>query len=183
MCSPVSSSVVALALALALSGVMLSGCAELHRGFEAIGHPASSARPAEEVDLAPVLVPNVKTVRPRRALRPSATDASAAEPATSTIVASAVPTPQQIFDFHPPGSAPGSFRQPFVIDPNDGPLTADVRKTAAELKAFKLAMKSGPVVVGSKPCGEDDVAHGKTGCSGGNRKVAGTVSHEPVTLQ
>lgn len=51
--------------------------------------------------------------------------------------APAVPRPDQIFDFHPKGSSPDDWRQPFIVDVNDGPLRSYVRQTAAELKAFK----------------------------------------------
>ncbi|RYC28859.1 hypothetical protein D3273_27080 [Lichenibacterium minor] len=97
-------------------------------------------------------------------------------------MASAVPTPHEIFDFHPAGSAAGSFRQPFIIDPNEGPLAADVRRTAAELTAFNAAMKSGTALASNKRCGEMDIAHDKPGCAGQKSKVASTVSTDPLAL-
>ncbi len=176
-------SVVATALTLALSDFMLSGCAQIQSRFGAVAQAESTSDFVQESNAAPAH-PDVKTVRPRGTRQALPSDISSNEQnAVPIVVASAVPSPQQIFDFHPSGSAPGSFRQPFIIDPNDGPLTADVRKTAAELKAFNAAMTSGTAVAGNKPCGEDEVAHDKPGCSGVRRKVAATVSRDPLALQ
>lgn len=80
----------------------------------------------------------------------------------------AIPSPRQIFDFHPAGASADAWREPFVIDPNDGPLAADVRRTAAELKAFMAASKADPQgglkSAGGRRCGETDVATAKPGC-------------------
>ena len=80
----------------------------------------------------------------------------------AAVTVAALPTPKQIFDFHPPGAKADTWRQPFIIDPNDGPLASDVRKTAAELKAF-LALAKDKTVAGRR-CGETDVATAKPGC-------------------
>ncbi|WP_237479267.1 hypothetical protein [Lichenibacterium dinghuense] len=171
-------------LAMLLAASLLSGCAEMHRGFQAIARVGSSpSASVEEAELAPEPHPDIKTVRPRDVPRAPVSEVSAADPVEkSSIVASAVPAPRQIFDFHPAGSAPGSFRQPFIIDPNDGPLTADVRRTAAELKAFTAAMKSGTAVAGGDRCGEMDVADEKPGCARPKSKVASTLSRNPLSL-
>ncbi len=170
-------------LVLTLTSLLLSGCAEMHRGFKAIGHGGFSAAPAEEVDLAPVVAPNVKSVRSRKAARPSASDVSAAEPATSTIVASAVPTPRQIFDFHPPGSAPGSFREPFVVDLNDGPLRTEVQHSAKELREYMAAMEVRKKGGEHKRCGETDVATAKPGCGTPATKAATAASRPDTVIQ
>ncbi len=76
----------------------------------------------------------------------------------------AVPAPKDIFDFHPKGAKPDSWRQPFVIDANDGPLTDYLRRTDRSLHALVNVDKgkglaSGEAVVG-RPCkvGEGDRA-------------------------
>ena len=167
------------AFALALESALLGGCAEIHRGGEAIGRVGSSPAIDEEVEAAPVTVPGIVTARPRA----PASDTSAVEPRERpTVVASAIPTPREIFDLHPAGSAAGSFRQPFIIDPNEGPLAADVRRTAAELKAFNAAMKSGTALASNKRCGEMDIAHDKPGCAGQKSKVASTISSDPLAF-
>jgi hypothetical protein len=87
-----------------------------------------------------------------------------------------VPTPQQIFDFHPPGAKPDSWRQPFVIDTSDGPLAADVRRSSAELEAYRTDTARAARTDTAKPdgvpagtarlrCGEAEVATGKPGCA------------------
>ncbi|RYC29096.1 hypothetical protein D3273_25815 [Lichenibacterium minor] len=151
----------------------------MHRGAEAVGRVGLSPAADEEAEAAPVTVPGIVTARPRA----PASDTSAVEPRERpTVVASAVPTPREIFDFHPAGSAAGTFRQPFIIDPNDGPLTADVRRTAAELKEFNAAMKSGTALASNKRCGEMDIAQAKPGCAGQKSKVASIVSSDPLAL-
>ena len=167
------------ALALALVSALLGGCAEMHRGGEAIGRVGLSPAADEDAEAALVSVPGIVTARPRA----PASDTSAVEPRERpTVVASAVPTPREIFDFHPAGSAVGSFRQPFIIDPNEGPLTADVRRTEAELTAFNAAMKASTALTSNKRCGEMDIAHDKSGCAGQKSKVASTVSTDPLAL-
>ena len=168
------------AMVFALASTLLGGCAETHRGYEAVTHVGSSAPSvdADRTGAIPAARTDVKTVRPRGALpattiAPSDADVSEAEPTTApAVVGSAVPSPRQIFDFHPAGSAPGSFRQPFVIDMSDGPLTADVRQTAAELKAYNEHLKAGVPIAGRKPCSETDVALKKTGCTPPGQKGA-----------
>ena len=49
-------------------------------------------------------------------------------------VADPMPSPAQIFDFHPPGTKPDSWREPFIIDYSDGPLNRYRTETAAMLK-------------------------------------------------
>lgn len=49
----------------------------------------------------------------------------------------AVPTGAEIFDFHPPGSRPGSWREPFVVSYTEGPLNAYRLRTLAELQRLK----------------------------------------------
>ena len=154
------------ALALAAAAMLLSGCAEIHRGYEAVAQVGSSTPVVQEAEAVPATRSDVKTVRPRGGPRPPVSDVGEAEPETApVVVASATPSPREIFDFHPAGSASGSFRQPFIIDPNDGPLTADVRRTAAELKAFNEQMKTGPAVAARKACSKTDVATKKPGCT------------------
>ena len=189
----------ALAIALALASAPLAGCAEMHRGVEAVGRVGSAAAPAAEApaaeaDAAPLSRPGIRTVRPRGAPRAPAVDAAEAPAAAvPTVLASAVPSPRQIFEFHPAGARPDSWRQPFVIDTNDGPLAADVRRSAAELRAFLAARKDGdartaPAAAGKvdgirtgtarKICGEMDVAAGKPGC-GVPRPRAATAAATP----
>ncbi len=172
------------AMVMVLMSSLLGGCAEMHHGAEAVGRVRSSGETVDEVEAVPVARSDVKTVRPSGIPRAPVVDMSQREPAAPpTVEASAVPTPQQIFDFHPAGSAPGSFRQPFIIDPDDGPLSADVRKTAAELKEFNATMKSGSAVASSKRCGEMDVAHYKLGCVGVKPKATASVPRDPLALQ
>ncbi|MGI3900121.1 MAG: hypothetical protein ACRYGP_05370 [Janthinobacterium lividum] len=95
----------------------------------------------------------------------------------------AVPSPRDIFDFHPAGSKPNTLRDAFIIDPNDGPLAADVRKTAAELKAFNERLATGTAVATKKRCGEDDFAAAKPGCVGHESKAASAASTSPTALR
>ena len=76
----------------------------------------------------------------------------------------AVPSAREIFDFHPNRSRPDDWRQPFIIDPNDGPLAADVRRTAEELKVFNAGLRSAAKTVVVRSCSETDVAARKRGC-------------------
>ena len=48
-----------------------------------------------------------------------------------------LPTAAQIFDFHPPGSKADTWRQPFDIADNEGPLVAYRNQTAAMLKELQ----------------------------------------------
>lgn len=165
-----------------LASTLLAGCAEMHHGVEAVGRIGPSAAPTAEAEAAPPSRPDVRTVRPRGTPRVAASEGSAA--ASQAAPASAVPSPHEIFDFHPAGSRPDGWRQPFVIDAGDGPLAADVRRSAAELKAFLADAKAGaartagtgvtgrpaPDGVGPraglarKVCGEMDVAAARPGC-------------------
>lgn len=95
----------------------------------------------------------------------------------------AVPSPREIFDFHPAGSKPDTFREAFIIDPNDGPLSADVRKTAAELKAFNDHLGTGTAVAAKKRCGENDIAAAKPGCVGHDARAASAASPSPTALR
>ena len=153
-------------LALAVAGALLTGCADMHRGLDAVVARNEPLAPSvKEAEAVTATRRDVKTVRPRGGPRAPASDVSEAEPAPTPVrVASAIPSPRDIFDFHPAGSASSSFRQPFIIDPNDGPLTADVRRTAVELKAFNEQMKTGTAVAARKACRETDGAAKKPGC-------------------
>ncbi|WP_237478752.1 hypothetical protein [Lichenibacterium dinghuense] len=168
-------------LVLALASALLGGCAEVHHGVETVGRiggaPAGAAVAAD--DEAPPSRPDIRTVRPRGAPRAPSSDAASRDPEPRpAALASAVPSPHQIFDFHPAGSRPDSWRQPFVIDTNDGPLAADVRRSSAELKSFLADQKAGrarsttgtakvddgPTGTTRKRCSEMDVATAKPGC-------------------
>ena len=123
--------------------------------------PVALATPGEPMKLTRAApAPDVKTVK-----RSAASDADDVSPTVA-----ALPTPQQIFDFHPAGSRPDAWRQPFVIDPNDGPLAKDVRRSADELKAFlalpKADPKADPRLAARHRCGETDIAAAKPGCAG-----------------
>ncbi len=170
----------------ALLAIGLCGCAGMDRGVEVSSRAEVSPASTDQAEAVPIARPDIKTVRPRGTPRPTARDtdaADAAEPAAAIVAASAVPSPQQIFDFHPAGSAPGSFRQPFIIDQDDGPLTADVRRTAAELKAFNSSLRPGTAIAGNKACGEDGVAHHERDCTEGGSRVASVASRDPLALK
>ena len=129
------------ACAAVLVSMALGGC------FGVSDHPVASA---DAVDLqAPVATadaqPPIRTVR--RSGRQVA-DAGDLVPHGS-----ALPTPSQIFDFHPPGSKPDSWRAPFIIDPNDGPLAGYVRRMDAELTESNRQTKTAEQVpVRKKVC-------------------------------
>ena len=106
----------------------LSGCLGARDRSVALSDP----EPAPSIAKAPRT--DVKTVRPSSRLRP---DAGQSEPGDPARIADAMPSPSQIFDFHPPGSKPDSWRQPFIIDYSDGPLNNYRTVTAAELKQLK----------------------------------------------
>ncbi len=173
------------ALALTMMSTLLAGCAETHRGFEAISR-VGSPLPAstEEADTTLIARPDIKTVRPRGAPRTPATDTSLREPETvPTVVATAVPSPRDIFDFHPPGSAPGSFRQPFIIDSSDGPLRAEVQHSAKELHDYMAGLKTGTQSSDHKRCSETDVATAKPGCVTPATKAATAAARNTTTVQ
>jgi hypothetical protein len=140
----------ALSLALALGACMLHDDRPV-----ALAAPEPAPKAARAA-----AAPDVKTVRRSEA-------ALAEDDAAPT--ASATPAPQQIFDFHPAGSRADAWRQPFIIDPNDGPLAADVRRSAAELKAFLALPKVDPKTdlrtAARHRCGETDIATAKPGCA------------------
>lgn len=93
-----------LSLGLFAWSVPVTGCAETSESIGNIGHSPATR---EEADARP----NVKTVRPRGAPLVSASDTSLREPdAAPTVVASAIPSPREIFDFHPAGSRPDTWR-------------------------------------------------------------------------
>ena len=48
-----------------------------------------------------------------------------------------IPTAAEIFDFHPPGSRPGSWREPFRVSYTEGPLNAYRVRTLAELERLR----------------------------------------------
>ncbi len=146
------------ALALALSACTLHRNPEVALAAPDVAAPATagSARPA------------VKTVRPSAS---SVVDDVAEAPV------SAVPAPRQIFDFHPAGAKPDDWRQPFIIDPNDGPLAADVRSSSAELRSYRAATDHGQTSAVARRCGETAVATATPGCAGpavaaGNPKLS-----------
>lgn len=145
--------------ALAVAALALGGCTVQEQRPLALSQP--EARPAA----AAASPARVKTVR---ATAGRGDDDDEAAPSVAGVPVASLPTPRQIFDFHPPGAPADAWRQPFVIDVNDGPLAADVRRSAAELKAF-LAQSRGETRVGLRPvgsprCGETDVATAKPGC-------------------
>ena len=160
------------AFPIALLSALLGGCAETHRGVEAVGRVGFSPASAAEATAEPVARPDVKTVRPRGSPRAPNSDTAAVERAgASTVIASAVPTP------------PGSFRQPFIIDLNDGPLTADVQRSAKELRDYNDGRKTGTAIAGNKRCSEMDVAHDKQGCVGVKPQATSSVSRDPPARQ
>ena len=102
---------------------------------------------------------------------------------TARYSVAAVPTPREIFDFHPAGTRPGSFREAFIIDPNDGPLTDYVRRTAAELTAFNEQMNGVSANASAKPCGHSDVVKGQVGCDEMAVRAGGTPSRKELPLK
>ncbi len=150
---------------LVLASVLFGGCAGMHRGFEAVSQVGSSTDLTEKAEAAPVAHPGIKTVQPRGAPQVSVSETSAAEPGEfPAVVASAVPSPKEIFDFHPTGSSPESFRQPFIIDLSDGPLRADVQRSAKELREYMAGVKTDAKPAERKRCSETEVATAKPGC-------------------
>ena len=102
---------------IAAIAVLLSGCLGTER-------PVALATPG---DVAAPRMP-VKTVK--QVQKDDQTDevVAAGDP---------LPTAAQIFDFHPPGSKADTWRQPFVITDNEGPLVAYRNQTAAMLKELQ----------------------------------------------
>lgn len=151
--------------------LVLGGCAAVHDGAESTVRPFESPAVLGDAVQDRPIRRNVKTVKPQ-----GATEAPRVEAAET-------PSPKEIFDFHPAGSQAGSWRQPFDIDINDGPLAAEVHKTAAELKAFNAERKTGLPVIATKPCSETDVAHAKPGCLDAKPKIPPMISRDPLALQ
>ena len=165
--------------AMALAVIALGGCTLQGERPLALSQPQPESRPA-----AASPATRVKTVR--ATARPG-DDGDETVPSVAGVPVAALPTPRQIFDFHPAGAPADAWRQPFVIDVNDGPLAADVRRSAAELKAF-LATSRGETRVGLRPvgaprCGETDVATAKPGCAaaGASRPPARAAAPTPPT--
>ena len=140
-----------LATGLASVASLLASCAEMHHGFQAVTRSTQS--PIDAAD-EPVT----------RATKTPSAQTSQIGPDESFARVAAVPTPRQIFDFHPAGSGPDGWRQPFIIDLNDGPLASDVRRSAAELKAYNAGVRTFAQEVAHRPCSETDVASAKPGC-------------------
>jgi len=140
-------------LATGLAGVasLLTGCAEMHHGFQAVTRSTQSPINAADEPVA-------------RATKTPSAQTSQIGPDESFARVAAVPTPRQIFVFHPAGSGPDSWRQPFIIDLNDGPLASDVRRSAAELKAYNAGVRTFSQEAAHRPCSETDVASAKPGC-------------------
>lgn len=107
---------VSAALALVAGGCMLQ--AERPLALAAPDAPATLIAPPPA---------GVKTVK-----RTALSDAGDAAPSGD-----GVPRADQIFDFHPAGSKADAWRQPFIIDPNDGPLAAYQRQTAKTLRELQ----------------------------------------------
>lgn len=80
--------------------------------------------------------------------------------------ASGMPSAKEIFDFHPSGSKPDSWRQPFDIDVNDGPLKADLRRSQEALKSYHDDMAKRVKADGARRCGEMAGTTGAAGCGG-----------------
>ncbi len=139
-----------LVLGLIGAATSLSGCAEMHHGFQAVAR-SSSATAADE-PVVPRAGASARIVSPQP------------DSDVPIVRMAAVPSPREIFDFHPNGFRPDDWRQPFIIDPNDGPLAADVRKTAEELKVFNAGLRSAPKTAVVRSCSETDVAAQKRGC-------------------
>jgi hypothetical protein len=140
-----------LVLGLTGAATSLSGCAEMHHGFQTVARSTTSSAAADE-PAAPRARVSARIVTP-----PPDSD-------VPVVRMAAVPSPREIFDFHPNGSHPDHWRQPFIIDPNDGPLAADVRKTAEELRVFNAGLRSAGKTVVVQSCSETDVAAQKRGC-------------------
>ena len=104
------------------SMILLSGC--FGRDDRAVTLASSTPTPASPSGASP------KAGRPLR-LR--------AEPGDVVASTTALPNPDQIFDFHPRGARTDEWRQPFIIAADDGPLTKYVQQTAKELREFKEA--------------------------------------------
>ena len=104
-------------VSIAAIAMLLSGCL----GFD---KPVALATSGE---VAPPKMP-VTTVKQVQKDDPTGDVVAAGDP---------LPTAAQIFDFHPPGSKADTWRQPFIITDNEGPLVAYRNQTAAMLKELQ----------------------------------------------
>ena len=159
---------------LGLAGVagLLSSCAEMHRGFERVGSMAGSPVAETEDHLARPAKVAVKTVRPR------------AERDAPVVVADAIPSPREIFEFHSAGADPESWRKPFIIADDDGPLTPLVRKTAADLREYKAGIKARDVADAKAPaCGGLDPEADGSGCIPPARRAITVGARNPLALR
>ena len=138
------------AFCLVLVLTSLGGC--LGRDGRAVDLASSSAT---------AKVPAAGAANPQTSTRPLRLRS---EPEDVVAGSASVPRPNQIFDFHPRGSRADSWRQPFVVDPNDGPLASYVRQTAEELKAFKEDQAHPSVALGTPP---SKAARRRPGCDAG----------------
>ena len=143
-----------------LAPALLGGCLGVTDRSVASADPVAVESPVASVAAAPP----IRTVKP--------TGRQFADAGDARPHGEALPTPREIFDFHPPGSKPDAWRQPFVIDPNDGPLAGYVRRMDAELSESnrqtsaaaerpgrkKVCPSNGPAGAISATCGENDVA-------------------------
>ena len=93
-----------------------------------------------------------------------------------------MPSAKDIFDFHPPGSKTGSWRQPFDIDVNDGPLRADVRRSSEALKSYNADVAKQAAVGLDKRCGDGAVATRKAGCAQKPEKTPPVVVRDPLAV-
>ncbi len=92
------------------------------------GSPDGSSLDAASIGQPPEPPPPAR----REATRDVATRGSGGQPRSE-----AVPTVAEIFDFHPPGSRPGSWREPFVVSYSEGPLNGYRLRTLAELQRLR----------------------------------------------
>ncbi len=90
----------------------------------------------------------------------------------ATAADTGLPAPSEIFDFHPRGSKPDTWRQPFVIDPNDGPLAGYGRRVSTDLRQLtSLVSASAPVPDHRIPCRSDDPLGSASTACGENAKA------------
>lgn len=144
--------------------VALCGCAEMHRGFETVAQATSPTAAAEPVAL-------------------TSQDGEAAELGSVIEHAKALPSPKEIFDFHPAGSRPDTMRQAFLIDPNDGPLAGEVRRTAAELKTFLATIHAPTKATEFATCSTSDEKHADAGCAKPPKRMGVIAARDPLALQ
>ena len=142
--------------------LVLGGCFGVADGTVASVEPVDVRSSVATEDARPAI----------RTVRRSGVGAQVADAGDTGPRIAALPTPSEIFDFHPAGSKPDSWRQPFIIDPNDGPLAGYVRRMDAELKDSnqqtravanaparkKVCPSDGPAGSISAACGENEVA-------------------------